>query len=98
MRNGPWTGRVGAEPTARDEARERAFGEVVRRHRLDLGWSLQRLGDELSWDAKGVRRVEDGERLVTLRSAHRIADALGVSLILLLADAEGLVMDEEAAA
>ena len=79
--------------TDRDEARERAFGEVVRRHRLKRGWSLQRLGD-----AKGVRRVEDGERLVTLRSAHRLADVLGVSLILLLADAEGLVMDEEAAA
>jgi len=84
--------------TDRDEARERAFGEVVRRHRLKLGWSLQRLGDELSWDAKGVRRVDDGQRLVTLRSAHRLADVLGVSLILLLADAEGLVMDEEAAA
>jgi ribosome-binding protein aMBF1 (putative translation factor) len=89
---------VGSQPNSRDEARERAFGEVVRRHRQARGWSRARLGDELSWDAKGVRRVEDGERLVTLRSAHRLADVLGVSLILLLAEAEGLLMEQEAAA
>jgi transcriptional regulator with XRE-family HTH domain len=59
---------------------------------------LSRLGDELGWDGTSIRRIETGERLTTLRTAHRIADALGVSLILLLADAEGLVMDEEAAA
>jgi ribosome-binding protein aMBF1 (putative translation factor) len=81
------------DPAARDDARQAAFGEVVRRHREALGWSRQRLADEICWRHDTIRRLESG-RDTRMRSAYRIADALGVSLILLLADVENVLKEQ----
>ena len=75
------------------QARQEAFGEVVRRHREARGWSKQRLGDELSWPGPEIGYVESAQRGTSLRSAYFLADALGVSLLLLLADVEALLME-----
>ncbi len=56
------------------------FGEAVRAERLKKGLSQEALADLAGLDRSYVGGVERGEHNITLITAHRIADALGVRL------------------
>jgi len=54
------------------------FGARVRSRRVALGWSQERLADEVGIHFTYVGSVERGERNLSLRNILRIADALDV--------------------
>jgi len=56
------------------------FAENIRRRRLALTWSQERLAHEAKLDRTYIGAVEREERNITLRSAQRIALALGSNL------------------
>ena len=60
------------------------FGKNVRRHRLDKGWSQERLADAADLERAYLTHLELGRRNPTLKTAYRIAEALGVDIRLLL--------------
>ena len=60
--------------------------EVVRRRRLELAWTPEKLAEESGLDARTIRRIEQGRSLTRLRSAVAIAQALKVEVVTLVAD------------
>lgn len=69
---------LGPKPTT-----EQRFGHVVRKHRLEKGWSQQKLSDELrrvgiGLVQTGVTRLEAGSRGTGLNEAEAIAALLGI--------------------
>jgi transcriptional regulator with XRE-family HTH domain len=56
-----------------------AFGRAVRRIRLSLGLSQERLADLANIHRTYIGGIERGERNPTLIMIHRLADALRVS-------------------
>ncbi len=56
----------------------------VRRARLALGWSQERLAQECGLHRTYVSAVERGERNIGVDNADKLATALGVSLADLL--------------
>lgn len=80
------------------DARQRAFGELLRRRREELGWSQTQLSEAAGLRRISVGRIERAQAGPSLRTAQRLADALGVSLPLLLLDVEATVADQRARA
>ena len=66
------------ERRARTETLRR-FGAEVRRHRLEVGLSQERLASLSGLDRTYVGGVERGERNVGVVNVVRIADALGIA-------------------
>lgn len=64
------------------------FGESVRRHRLRRGWSQEQLAEAAELDRTYVSGIERGTRNPTLSTMARIADALEVDVVALLAAAQ----------
>lgn len=64
----------------------RAFGRVVRRYRMELGLSQERLAAVAGLDRTYIGGIERGERNVALLNIIRIAKALRVAPSALLAD------------
>lgn len=64
--------------TATAEAHAKEFGARVRRRRRDLGWTQERLAEEVGLHFTYVGSVERGQRNVSLRNIVRLATALGV--------------------
>jgi transcriptional regulator with XRE-family HTH domain len=54
------------------------FGRRMRERRVELGWSQERLADEVGLHWTYIGSVERGERNVSLRNILRIAHALDV--------------------
>lgn len=70
--------------------RSRQFGAVIRTHREKLGWSQERLATEAGRGRQFVNRVENAAYSTHLHYAWLLADALGVPLSTLIAEAEAL--------
>lgn len=62
------------------------FASSVRRRRVTLGLSQEELAGRAGLDRTYISGVERGVRNPTIRTAKKIADALGVSLGDLLRD------------
>lgn len=54
------------------------FGRRVRRHRKNLGWTLEQLAEEAEMHWTYVGSVERGERNLSLINIVRLARALGI--------------------
>ena len=67
-----------ADETARSFAR--AVGTIVARLRRERGWTLEDLADEAGRHRTYLGLVERGERHLSVASAFRLAQALGLSL------------------
>lgn len=52
---------------------------TLRKYRIDLGWSINRLAQEAGLPHQNVKRAEDGEA-IQASTAKAIADALGRAL------------------
>jgi transcriptional regulator with XRE-family HTH domain len=65
-----------------------AFGDAVRRHRVELGLSQEVLAENVGLHRTYIGSVERGERNVSLLNLRKIAHALGIPLSKLLCDAE----------
>ena len=61
-----------------------AFGVEVKKRRLALRFSQEKLAELAKLHRTYIGAVERGERNITLISAHRIASALSISLAELL--------------
>jgi len=68
-----------------------AFGQAVRARRRGLGWSQEELAEHAGVHRNYVGGVERGERNLGLLNAFALAQALGVELSALIADAEGRI-------
>lgn len=64
------------------------IGKVVRRLRLELGLSQHALAERAQCNRSQVTRIERAENATSLDTLQDIARALGVSLTLLVAEAE----------
>lgn len=69
-------------------ARHLAFGEALRARREPTGLSQERLADAAGLDRTYVSGIERGERNPSLANLWKIADALGIKLSEIHADAE----------
>jgi len=74
--------RLGHIETARRQIAEQLTKETsgIAALRLKLGWSQQRLADEIGTSQPHIARIEAG-RDILLDTARRLADALQVSLL-----------------
>ncbi len=60
--------------------------ELMRRSRVELGWTAEKLAEESGLDSRTVRRIEQGGSLTRLRSAVAVARALKLELAALVLD------------
>lgn len=65
-----------------------AFGDTVRRHRVELGLSQEALAENVGLHRTYIGSVERGERNVSLLNLRKIAHALGLPVSELLSRAE----------
>lgn len=73
----------------KDEEADALVAEIVGRlqaRRLELGMSLNKLGELSGMSHVGVLQIEAGERSPQLRTVLKIADALGINLSSLLGE------------
>ena len=63
-----------------EEALAKRFGELVRKLRLEKGYSQEEFSFRVGLHQTYVSSVERGERNVTIGTADRIARALGTTL------------------
>jgi len=54
------------------------FGDRVRKRRLDLGWSQEKLAEASGLHWTYISSIERGERNISLLNILRVADALDV--------------------
>jgi transcriptional regulator with XRE-family HTH domain len=66
-----------------------AFGRAIRAHRLERGYTLERLAEEAGLHPRYVSDVERGRRNVGLINVARLARALSISLSELMRSVEG---------
>lgn len=70
------------------------FGAAVRSLRFRLGWSQEALAERADLHRTYIAGIERGGRNITLKSAARLAEALGVSMAEMLgAEAEALAVN-----
>lgn len=69
-------GNMARKASARDPRAE--FGRRVRRHRKDLGWTLEELAEEAQMHWTYIGSVERGERNLSLINIVRLARVLGI--------------------
>lgn len=65
-----------------------AFGDTLRRYRVELGFSQEALAEIAGLHRTYIGSVERGERNVSLLNLHKIAHALGLAVFELLRSAE----------
>ena len=73
----------------REEDLAREFGESVRRLRLERGYSQAGFAEAAKIDRAHMGEIERGEVTVTIVTALKVAQALGVSLATLFSEVEG---------
>lgn len=71
-----------------DEALAKRFGALVRRLRLERGYSQERFGEVSGLHRTYIGMVERGETNVTLATAYKLAEALGIGLSGILLELE----------
>ena len=71
-----------------DEALAREFGALVRRLRLERAYSQEGLAEAAGLERAYVGMIERGETNVSVRTAFRLAKALGLGLAGLFAELE----------
>ena len=71
-----------------EEALAKRFGTLVRRLRLERGYSQERFGEVSGLHRTYIGMVERGETNVTLMTAYRLAGALGLGLSSILMELE----------
>jgi transcriptional regulator with XRE-family HTH domain len=64
----------------RDDALAKDFGELVRRLRLQRGYSQATFAEAAKIDRAHMGEIERGEVTVTIVTARKIAQALGMTL------------------
>ncbi len=67
-------------PFMGEEALAKEFGEVVRRLRLERGYSQAGFAEASRIDRAHMGEIERGEVTVTIVTARKIAEALGMTL------------------
>ncbi len=72
------------DPSLQSDQISRTFGEAVKRRRLELGVSQEELAELSDLHRTYISDVERAKRNITLKSAARIASALGVTVNILL--------------
>ncbi len=70
------------------EKPEIVFGRVLRQFRKDINFSQEKLSQESGLDRTYISLLERGLRQPTLTSLLKLADALGVSTVALVAKVE----------
>lgn len=65
-------------------ALQKVVGENLKRYRQSMGWSQEKLAEELGVHRTYAGGLERGERNLSLKSVERIADTLGLDPITLL--------------
>lgn len=58
----------------------KVFGENVRRHRLERGWSQEELAEKCGLHRTYIGSIERSERNVSLTNIQLIAKGLGVKI------------------
>ncbi len=71
-----------------DEALAKRFGALVRRLRLERGYSQERFGEVSGLHRTYIGMVERGETNVTMATAYRLAGGLGIDLSGILLELE----------
>lgn len=71
-----------------EEALAKRFGVLLRRLRLERGYSQERFGEVAGLHRTYIGMVERGETNVTLATAYKLAGALGIGLSSILAELE----------
>jgi transcriptional regulator with XRE-family HTH domain len=71
-----------------DEALAERFGRLVRRLRVEKGYSQEEFSFRVGLHQTYVSSVERGERNVTIQTADRIARALGTTLSSMFSELE----------
>jgi transcriptional regulator with XRE-family HTH domain len=72
-----------------EEALARRFGKLVRRLRVEKGYSQEAFSFRVGLHQTYVSSVERGERNVTIGTADKIARALGTTLSSMFLELEG---------
>ena len=73
----------------REETLAREFGEVVRRLRYERGHSQAGFAEAAKIDRAHMGEIERGEVTVTIVTALKMAQALGMTLSALFSEVEG---------
>lgn len=63
-----------------EEELVREFGAVVRRLRLEQGFSQERFAERSGLHRTYIGSIERGEKVVTIVTANKLARALGITL------------------
>jgi len=71
-----------------DEALAERFGRLVRRLRVEKGYSQEEFSFRVGLHQTYVSSVERGERNVTIQTADRIARALDTTLVSMFSELE----------
>ena len=72
------------------EAMKTAFGETIRRLRMEKGLTQQQLSDQLGLDRSSVASWELGRHMPGVTTITQLAEALGVETAALMATVEKL--------
>jgi len=67
-----------------------SFGQIIKTHRGATGLSQEDFADRCGLHRTYVGSIERGEKTVTIETANKLAQALGVPLSKLIAEAEKL--------
>jgi transcriptional regulator with XRE-family HTH domain len=65
-----------------------AFGQVLRKHRLAVGWSQEQLGLESGVQRNFISLIEIGQNQPTITTIFKLADALDIKASKLIAEVE----------
>jgi transcriptional regulator with XRE-family HTH domain len=71
-----------------DEALAEKFGRLVRRLRMEKGYSQEEFSFRVGLHQTYVSSIERGERNVTIQTADRIARALDTTLVSMFSELE----------
>jgi transcriptional regulator with XRE-family HTH domain len=59
----------------------KAFGETIRRYRLEKSWSQEKLAEVTGFHRTYIGMVERGERNISLQNIQCFAEAFGVPIV-----------------
>jgi transcriptional regulator with XRE-family HTH domain len=71
-----------------------AFGQILRRYRLDAGLSQEQLGLEAGVQRNFISLIETGQNQPTVTTIFKLASALGVKTSRMLSETEKLMASE----